>query len=218
MLVDDHPMWRDTLRRVLEANGTATVVAEASDGEEALTLAREAAPDVVVMDVALPKRDGIDTTQALQTELPGAKVLMLSSSDDRSLVIRAVRAGASGYLVKTAGPDEVSQAVQRIHAGELAFPPTLASVVLDALRRPSAGGWTALDQLTAREADVLGLMAEGRSNQAISARLHLSPKTVEGYVAGIFMKLGLEPADSDHRRVLAVLAYLEARGALPGRP
>jgi DNA-binding NarL/FixJ family response regulator len=211
MLVDDHPMWRDTLRRVLEASGTAIVVAEAADGEEAIEKARTAEADVVVMDIAIPKVDGIEATRLLLEGMPNTKVLALSSSDERDQVMRAVQAGATGYLVKTASPDDVADAVRRIAAGELVFPASLASMVLDELRRVPATGRNPLDELTDREKDVLALMAEGRSNQAISASLHLSGKTVEGYVANIFSKLGLEPADSDHRRVRAVLAYLKSR-------
>lgn len=356
MLVDDHPMWRDTLRNLLLHSKVGTVVAEAGDGDEALAQAAISSPDLVIMDINLPTIDGIETTRLLVSLYPHIKVLVLSSSDDRAQVVDAVRAGASGYLLKTAASAELVDAVTRIYGGEMVFPPTLAAIVLDELRRaevakrpptrvligdeeilpregltrllteagldvvagtsdaddvlrllsverldvvildaglavggqrgsdlvsdirkefpevavlvlsadPVAAQAVALlsegegrigyllkrrisdidevtdairrvadgesvvdpqvvsglvDQpvksaelsaLTSREQEVLALMAEGHSNQAIAAKLVLGTKTVETHVSRIFMKLGLEPATEIQRRVLAVLAYLRA--------
>lgn len=356
MLVDDHPMWRNTLRDLLLHSKVGTVVAEAGDGEEALHQAGLTSLDLVIMDINLPTIDGIETTRRLVALFPDIKVLVLSSSDDRAQVVDAVRAGASGYLLKTAAPSELVDAVRRIHQGEIVFPPALAAIVLDELRRAEAsqapsirvliadeeilpreglsrllneagfevvagtgdpsdvmnliqdgrpdvaildaglavagrrgpslaqhirkdfpevallflsvdpvaaqavdllskgeGGIgyllkrrisdidevtdairrvadgesvvdpqvvsglvdqpaksAALGALTDREQEVLALMAEGHSNQAIAAKLVLGSKTVETHVSRIFMKLGLEPATEIQRRVLAVLAYLRA--------
>ena len=223
MLVDDHPMWRDTLRTLLLHSNVGSVVAEAGDGDEALVQAGVASPDLVIMDINLPTIDGIETTRRLIGLYPTTKVLVLSSSDERSQVVDAVRAGASGYLLKTAAPAELVDAVRRIHAGEMVFPPSLATIVLDELRRAQAGESSlvgglvdqpaksaALAELTDREQEVLALMAEGHSNQAIAEKLFLGVKTVETHVSRIFMKLGLEPATEIQRRVLAVLAYLRA--------
>lgn len=135
MLVDDHPMWRETLRQVLEERGIGAVVAQASDGPEAVEMLDVAAPDVVVMDIELPTMTGIEATRRLVTARPDLKVLVLSSSDDRRDVVDAVRAGATGYLVKTAEPGAVTDGVLRVHRGELVFPPTVAGAVLDELRR-----------------------------------------------------------------------------------
>jgi DNA-binding NarL/FixJ family response regulator len=356
MLVDDHPMWRDHLRNLLRQSKVGTVVAEAGDGETALTQAAAASPDLVIMDINLPTIDGIETTRRLLASHSDIKVLVLSSSDDRAQVVDAVRAGASGYLLKTAAPTELLDAVRRIHQGEMVFPPSLATIVLDELRRaqeaegpslrvliadeeilpregltrllneagldvlartgdaqevlgllrderpdvaildaglaiggarepslvqeirhefpgvallvlaadPAAaqavallsdgeGGigyllkrrisdidevtdairrvaagesvvdpqvvsglvdqtakTAALGALTDREQEVLALMAEGHSNQAIAGKLFLGSKTVETHVSRIFTKLGLEPATEIQRRVLAVLMYLRA--------
>ena len=356
MLVDDHPMWRDTLRNLLLHSKVATVVAEAGDGEEALVQAAVSSPDVVIMDINLPTIDGIETTRRLVAIHPHIKVLVLSSSDDRAQVVDAVRAGASGYLLKTAAPSDLVDAVRRIQQGEMVFPPALAAIVLGELRRAEASrapsirvliadeeilpreglarllneaglevvagahdpddvlrlvrderpdvaildaalalagqrapslaqeirkhfpevavlvlsadpvaaqaitlisegeggiGYLlkrrisniddvtdaiqrvvdgesvvdpqvvsglvdlparsgALAALTDREQEVLALMAEGHSNQAIATKLFLGLKTVETHVSRIFMKLGLEPATEIQRRVLAVLAYLRA--------
>lgn len=357
LLVDDHPMWRQTVRRVVEEGGAGTVVAEASDGEEAIRLAEELEPDVILMDIDLPVIDGNEATQRLVRANPKTKVLMLSASDERDDVVAALRAGAFGYLLKTASPADVIEAVRRVRDGELVFPSSVADLVRAEMREPGAaeppgvsviladpsplfrdgvarllegagfdviglvgraealdplieqggasvvvmdirlppldadGGVAAavrikrsapdvgilllsqtidtkaaaallaestggvgyllkdrvadvaqlgealrriagggsvidpdvasrlvrgrkerdpLDELTDREREVLGLMAEGRSNQAISERLYLSPKAIEAHVHNIFMKLGLEPAADDHRRVLAVVAYLRS--------
>ena len=217
MLVDDHPIWRETLARMLRHKRAGTVVAQASDGQEAIALARKARPQVVIMDIDLPVMDGVEATRRLLEEQPDVKILVLSASDSRAQVIEAVRAGASGYLVKTAGPDEVVAAVRRIHAGELVFPPAIAETVLGEIRRAATrhlnamtGGHDPLEALTEPEREVLALMAEGRSNQAIGSALHCSPKTVEARVGSIFAKLGLEPAADDHRRVLAVVTYLRS--------
>lgn len=356
MLVDDHPMWRNTLKRLLHSR-VGTVVAEASDGAEALERAMETHLDLVVMDINLPTMDGIEATRRLVGAHPDLKVLVLASSDERTQVMESVRAGASGYLLKTAAPEEVLEAVRRVSQGELVFPPALTSIVLaelrraetekltsvrvmiadeeilpregltrllkeaaglevvadvsdaatllqrieadqpdvaiieaglatadhlgsslaeqirarfpdvgllvlsadpvatqamsllsgsgggigymlkkrisnieevaDAIRRVSDGETVVdpqlvsglveqpkkaeqLEELTDREQEVLALMAEGHSNQAIAERLFLGPKTVETHVRRIFTKLGLEPAGDVHRRVLAVIAYLRS--------
>lgn len=346
IVVDDHPMWRQTLRTVLEQNGAGKVVAEASDGEEALRVSASSPADVILMDIDLPGMNGTETTKEILRRAPDARVLVLSASDDRSDVVDAVRAGAAGYLLKTAEPAEVVDAVRRVHAGEAVFPAGLADVILDELRhaggragqisvaladasvlfreglarileeagfdvvaqasraeelfdanapdvvitdaregidvverlrsahpgigvvvlsrdldaeaassllvtasggvaylltdrvsdveqlaatiRNVARGGSVLDpevasrlvrrtkerdplgDLSDREREVLAVMAEGRTNQAICERLYMSPKAVEAHVRNIYMKLGLEQARDDSRRVLAVLTYLRS--------
>ena len=137
MIVDDHPIWRATLKNLLEEGG-ARVVAEAGDGHEVVERAAKSNPDVVVMDINLPTIDGIEATRRLLEELPATKVLVLASSDERAQVVHAIRAGASGYLVKTAAPSEVVQAVAKLKNGELVFPPALADIVLTELRQGGA--------------------------------------------------------------------------------
>jgi len=363
LLVDDHPMWRETLRSVIEHTGVADVIAQASDGADAVALAKLHAPDVVIMDMDLPVLHGIDATREILAHDERTKVLVLSSSDDKEQVLSAIRAGASGYLLKTVAPAELADSVRRVSRGELVLPAGLSDLVLRELRSPTprpqesslgvavagdvllhreglaklvaaagfrlvgqpeavdqlvkaleaaapdvvlldlassgrerrleldvvrdlrrahpligvvvlsdaaspaqvgllldeystrfgyllkervedleqladavrrvAGGELVVDPavvtellatrrggsdrrrleaLTPRERDVLGLMAEGRSNQAIAERLHLGGKTVEGHVASIFVKLELETTSDDHRRVLAVVAFLQQDG------
>ena len=167
MLVDDHPLWRDTLRKILEHQRFAVVVAEASDGEEAVDQAEIARPGLVVMDIQLPNRNGIEATRDLLSKQPDLKVLVLASSDDRTQVLAAVEAGACGYLLKTASSEEVREAVRRVHAGELVFPPKLADLVLGELRGrrgetlpvPAASGANAFE----REGDFWTVRYEGRT-------------------------------------------------------
>lgn len=134
MLVDDHPLWRETIRRVLELDDLVTVVGEASDGQEAIETAVKKRPDVVLMDVHLGEMNGIEATRRICAELPDLKVLVLSSTDDRESVVEAVQAGATGYLLKTAGADEIADAVRRANEGELVFPPALSGVLLEEIR------------------------------------------------------------------------------------
>lgn len=217
LLVDDHPMWRRTVKNVIEEAAIGKVTAEASTAAEAIAAASRAKPDVVLMDMALPDSTGAEITRELKELLPETKVLVLSASDSRADVAAAMSSGAHGYLLKTAEPDQVADAIVRVHRGELVFPAELTEMVLAQLAvSPSSnkpiGGDPAnpLNRLTEREREVLALMAEGRTNQAISNKLYLTPKTVEAHVRSVFTKLGLELTADDHRRVLAVITYLRS--------
>lgn len=213
VLVDDHPLWRKTLADVVDHSQVARVVGTAGNGAEALAVVKSKLPDVVVMDIDLPVMNGLEATRQITTDNAEVKVLVLSSSNDREPVLEAVQAGARGYLLKTSGPAEIIEAIRRVHAGEVVFPPELSAVVLDAMRGRTADKAEprSLDELTPREREVLGMMAAGKSNHAIGAALGLSPKTVDSHVAAIFSKLHLEATPDDHRRVLAVVQYLGAR-------
>lgn len=209
VVVDDHPLWRETLVTLLAGIGVAATVHQAADGETAIELARAVRPDVVLMDMQMPGIGGVEATAAIRSD-PGCPVLMLCSSDQRRDVLEAVRAGASGYLLKTTGGPEIADALRRVHAGELVFPREVASHVRDVLAGRAVAGDDPLAALTDRERSVLGEMARGLSNQAIGERLFMSPKTVEAHIGTIFGKLGLADAPYAHRRVQAVVAYLRA--------
>jgi DNA-binding NarL/FixJ family response regulator len=217
IVADDHPLWRETLKGLLEHGGVAEVVAEAGTGDEAVAAAAAVMADVIVLDIDMPHTNGIDAAREITLANPEAKVLILSSLKERAEVLASVRAGASGYLLKTVGRDEVASAVQRIHQGEMVFPPELSKMVLAELRNPQALGEpprSGLSGLTAREYDVLRLIAAGGSNQGVAKQLHLSAKTVEAHVAAIFSKLGLEPSADEHRRVQAAVRFLTESGEL----
>lgn len=208
VLIDDHPLWRQTLKSVVEEGGQARVVGEGGDGSEALALVRSRKPDVLVIDMDMPTMNGVDATSEVASAAPATKVLVLSSSDDPSTVLAAVRAGASGYLLKTADASQIQAAIARVAAGELVFPSALSDVVRQGLR----GGPVDDSPLSARELEVLDLMAEGLSNAAIGKKLFLSSKTVEAHVGAIFTKLEIEPTDDVNRRVRAVVAHLSRSG------
>jgi DNA-binding NarL/FixJ family response regulator len=189
MVVDDHPVWRDGVRSDLEASGRAVVVAEASDGGEAIERAREAMPELVLMDLNLPTVRGVEAIRRIVEESPHVKVLVLSASGEEADVLEAVKVGASGYLLKSATAAEVAEAVTRVRAGEPVFSPSLAALVLGEFRRMSAAATE--PGLTARETEVLKLVAKGYTYREIADRLVISVKTVQNHVQNILTKLQL---------------------------
>ncbi len=187
LLADDHPVFRDGLRFTLTQVPQIAAVDEASDGEEAVRRATEAAYDVVVMDVRMPRLEGIEATRTVVST--GAKVLVLTMFEDDATVLSAVRAGASGYLVKGADAEQVVRAVCAVAEGHAVFGPSLAGRVLQAFGGTAAQATLALPELSAREREVLELLAEGLTNNEIGARLFISPITVRNHVSRILTKL-----------------------------
>jgi DNA-binding NarL/FixJ family response regulator len=190
LIVDDHPMWRDGVRADLERSGVAEVVGEASDGGEAIDLAREAMPEVVLMDLQLPTVSGVEATRQIVGESPHVRILVLSASAEEADVLEAVKAGASGYLLKSSSADEVTDAVVRVREGQPVFTPSLAGLVLDEFRRISTKDPGEPD-LTARENEVLKLVAKGYTYKEIGEKLFISTKTVQNHVQNILTKLQL---------------------------
>jgi DNA-binding NarL/FixJ family response regulator len=203
LLADDHPLFRDGLRFTLERAAEVAVVDEAGDGLEAVRMATESPYDVAVLDVRMPHLDGIEATR--QVVATGAKVLVLTMYEDDATVLSAVRAGASGYLVKGADAEQVVSAVTAVADGHAVFGPSLAGRVLQAFggagggadgasgtaasAGAAAGDPTGLPELSAREAEVLELLAEGLTNNEIGSRLFISPITVRNHVSRILAKL-----------------------------
>ncbi|HEY8588643.1 MAG TPA: response regulator transcription factor [Naasia sp.] len=187
LLVDDHPLLRHGLRALLEEVGGATVVGEASDGAEAIRLALELDPDVVVMDLVMPGMTGLDATRRLLDERPDLGVLVLTMSDDDASVFAALRAGARGYVLKGSGGAEFLSAVRAVARGEAVYGPGIAGRI----RRFLTGGPTAtpFPDLTPRELEILDLLADGRTNAEIAQTLFLSLKTVKNHLTSIFAKL-----------------------------
>ena len=212
MVVDDHPMWRDAVARDLAEAGY-DVVATASDGAQALRVAGAARPDVVVLDLQLPDMSGVEVTAGLRAVHPAAHVLVLSASGEQQDVLDAVKAGALGYLLKTASRTELLDAVRRTAGGDAVFTPGLAALVLGEFRRLAAapaGKGTGAPQLTERETQILRMVATGQSYKQIATRLTLSHRTVQNHVQNTLGKLHL------HNRVELVRYAIEH--GLDGEP
>jgi DNA-binding NarL/FixJ family response regulator len=193
MVVDDHPMWRAGVARDLAEAGYE-VVATTGEGGQAVRIAAATRPDVVVLDLQLPDISGVEVIQGLRAALPEVRVLMLSASGEQQSVLDAVKAGATGYLLKSAAPAEFLAAVARAAAGEAVFTPGLAGLVLGEYRRLAAAPATAdpgAPALTERETEVLRLVAKGLSYRDIAERLGVSHRTVQNHVQNTLGKLQL---------------------------
>lgn len=210
VLVDDHTIVRQGLRALLATSEDVEVVGEASDGREGLREAERLKPDVVVIDAAMPGLNGIDATQRIRDALPGTRVLVLSMHAGEEYVRPAIRAGASGYLLKGSGLSDLVAAIRAVAAGDGFVSPSIARLLVDDARREH-GGERARDgdELTVREREVLQLVAEGHSTQAIAQLLHLSPKTVEGHRGRLMQKL-------DVRNVAGLVRHAIRLGLVSG--
>ncbi len=193
MVVDDHPMWRDAVARDLDEAGLP-VAATASNGEEALRRAKAVRPEVVILDLRLPTMTGVEVTRELVRADPAVRVLVLSASGERDDVLAAVKAGAVGYLVKSASREEFLSAVRSVAAGDTVFTPGLAGLVLGEFRRLAnnpGGDDPDVPRLTPRETEVLRLVAKCRSYRQIAEQLMLSRRTVQNHVQNTLRKLQL---------------------------
>jgi DNA-binding NarL/FixJ family response regulator len=197
LVVDDQRVVREGLQLILELLPDIEVVGSASNGEEALELAAERRPDVVLMDLRMPRLDGVEATRRLRETDPSTKVVVLTTyADDRS-VIGALRAGARGFLTKDAGADEIKHAIDAVVEGEAAIDPAVQHHVVEAVAAGAGATSSALeplslpDGLTPREAEVLSLIAEGLSNDEIADRLVVSPATVKSHINHLFGKTGV---------------------------
>jgi DNA-binding NarL/FixJ family response regulator len=208
MVVDDHPMWRDAVARDLAESGFQVVATE-GDGPEAIRRARAARPRVIVLDLNLPGASGVQVCKEVVAHDPSVRVLVLSASGEHEDVLEAVVSGATGYLLKSAGRDELVDAVRRTAVGDPVFTPGLAGLVLGEYRRlatvppPAASGEPAAPRLTERETEVLRLVAKGLSYKQIAQRLVISHRTVQNHVQNTLGKLQL------HNRVELVRYAIE---------
>jgi DNA-binding NarL/FixJ family response regulator len=191
LLVDDHVLVRAGIRALLEAIEGASIVAEASNGREALTLAREHSPDIVIMDISMKELNGIEATEALVGEMPHAKVLILSMHAAEEFVRRAMKAGASGYVVKDSVPIELRMAIEALQRGEMYVSPRVSRHLVSALTVGAGATDSSLASLTLRQREVLQMIAEGKSTKEIAAALGLSAKTIETHRAALMSRLGI---------------------------
>ena len=210
LIADDQALVRGGLRLILDAEPDIEVVAEAADGHEAVTRAIESRPDVVLMDIRMPALDGIEATRRLLEKVPDTRVLILTTFDLDEYIVDAFRAGASGFLLKTAPPPQLVAAVRTVHEGDALLAPASTRKLIEQAARPPAAS-PPLDQLTAREHDVLQLLARGMTNAEIAADLVVEQSTVKSHVASLLSKLDLR--DRVHAVVYAYESGLVRAGA-----
>ena len=201
LIVDDHALFRRGLEIVLVTEDDIEVVGEASDGEEAVEKAGESLPDVVLMDIKMPRSSGIEACRAIKDVAPSARIVILTMSDEEEDLFDAIKAGASGYLLKDIPLDQVAEAVRSVHGGQSLISPSMAVKLIDEFKQMSQPdrGPTTTFRLTERELEVLRLVAQGLNNKDIAKRLFISENTVKNHVRNLLEKLQL------HSRMEAVL-------------
>jgi DNA-binding NarL/FixJ family response regulator len=188
VLVDDHAVVRSGLAQLLGGAEDIEVVGQAADGLEAVQLVRSVRPDVVVMDLQMPRMDGVEATKVILQEEPGVEIVVLTSFSDSARIVAALDAGAVGYLLKDADPDDVLEGVRAVSRGESPIHPKVARQLLSARSEGAAGSAV---QLTPREAEVLALVRAGLANKQISRRLGISERTVKAHLTSVFQRIGV---------------------------
>jgi DNA-binding NarL/FixJ family response regulator len=202
LIVDDHAVVREGLRAFLELQDGMLVVGEAADGEQAVIQTKRLAPDVILMDLVMPRLDGVAAMHSLREQAPASRVIVLTSFLDDERLLPAIQAGAAGYLLKNAAPAELARAIRAAHDGEAVLDPTVAARVIRAISEGRTAATNQEDQLTRREREVLELIAHGRSNKRIAYELGISEKTVKTHVGHVLAKLGV--TDRTQAAMLAV--------------
>jgi NarL family two-component system response regulator LiaR len=192
VLADDHAVVRKGIREFLEEDKAIRVVAEASNGEEAVAAIARDQPDVAVLDLQMPRMNGLDATRRVKKDFPNTRVLILTAYDDDPYIFAALQAGASGYLLKTCSSDEIVRAVHAIAAGESALSPGIARKLVQRAAGNAPTREETVEPLSDRELEVLGLAAKGMSNKQIGVALSISDRTVQGHLASIYAKVHVQ--------------------------
>ncbi len=208
LLADDHGILRGGVKALLNADSNLRVVGEAADGQEAIRLAVELQPDLIILDLSMPGTGGLEATRRLKEILPNVFILILTVHEEESLLREVIRAGAAGYIIKRAVEGELLNAIQVVLRGDLYIHPAMARALLKDISPYPVAHQVGLESLTVREVEILRLIARGLTNKQIAARLCLSPRTVEGHRANLMSKLGL------HSRV-DLVSYAEDHGLIP---
>lgn len=190
LVVDDHAMFREGIRSLLQGYDDIEIVAEATDGREAIEKACQLAPQVVLMDIGMPVMNGLEATRRIHKEAPGARVLALTQYEDSEYILSMLRAGAKGYVAKTATASELVSAIRTVHKGESFLYPSAATALVEEYLMRAEGEKNEYEHLTDREREVLQLVAEGRTNREIADMLFISVKTVLRHRTNIMEKLG----------------------------
>ena len=193
LLAENHVVVRESIRHFLEREANFEVVGEAGDGEEAVRMVSQLKPDVIVMDISMPRLNGIEATKQIKALQPSAVVLILTAYDYEQYIFPLLEAGAAGYLLKDVSSRELINAIQTVYRGEAVLHPAIARKVMERLRQPKVEptGERASDFLTERETSILKMAAKGMSNSDIAQELHLSVRTIESHLGNIFNKLGV---------------------------
>jgi len=191
VLADDHSLFREGLKSLLAENSNVEIVGETGDGRSAVRLCQELAPDIIIMDVAMPELNGIEATRQILSECPGTRVIALSMHSSRRFVVDMLQVGASGYLLKDCAFQELATALSAVSSGQVYLSPSIASVVVERITGSAAADFTIAAKLTPREREVLQLLAEGKRSVAVAELLHLSVKTVQTHRRNIMDKLDL---------------------------
>lgn len=207
LLADDHGVMRAGLAALLKTEPQVEVIGEASDGEEALRLASETQPDILLLDIGMPGMDGIEVTLQLKKRTPQVKVLILSVYEDESMLREAIKAGASGYIIKRAVEDELTSAIRAVARGDLYIHPGITHLLLKNMA-PAEPQPASLESLTPREREVFDCIIQGFTNRQVAETLSISVRTVEGHRASLLAKLGL-------KNRLELVRFAEQNGLLP---
>lgn len=208
LLADDHPLVRSGLIKLLEPYKEFIVVGEASDGEEAIAMTKKLEPDIVIIDLSMPKLSGVEATKIIQKNNPSTKVLVLTMHDSEEYVYQILKSGAGGYVLKNSGKDELAAAIRAVAKGEKFFSPRVSEIMVEAyLRKANIWEETSLDDkdvpLTKREKEILFYIADGLSNVQIAEKLFISPRTVDTHRTNIMQKLNIHDAGNLVRYALS---------------